>query len=760
MNVTEFNKIIYKGNVNKDFYLFCLRKNKRLIKYFFLNIYYLFLSLLFNSKKDFFETNKYKYLKEVSNLEQEIKEFYQNYSFNLEIELKNTIIVDRVLKLLIPKHLSKNIIGYELNENFTVKIEDYKKEVSKIKTANNLYIRSKYNLKNITFNKLFVVKHLKAKNVVKRKLINPKTKNLIIMFLLAFILTIISFFYTSFTFNLKMFITYFEPRLFLLNFFIFFLIILFLAILTKRIHYSFLITSIMLFFLGIANQTKILYRDDIVKFEDLTIIKEALIMAERYAVVIKCYTIIFLVFVIIIFFVLKRFVPIFKYNILKQVCFSIGCLIIILVSYKFIYQNNYIYNRVGYENIINKWIETRKYQIRGLVYPFVYTIEDIIDAPPFNYNEENARKILNSYEYDDLAENKKVNIIAVMLEAYNDFSKFGVIDFNEDIYEPFHKIQNNSISGNLVTTIFGGGTIVTERNFLTGFYEHPKYRKPTNSYARYFKEQGYKVEAMHPIYGAFYNRITADMNMGFDYYYNYENTFSKIQENFLTDYDFFDYIIQGYEKSKKENLPYFNFSVTYQNHGPYNSENYSDKEFYFDNKGYNEEGYNIINEYFHGIKNTNIALEKLINYFETEEEPTIIILFGDHNPFLGDENLIYNELGINLDVSTIEGFKNYYETPYIIHGNKKARTLLKNKFKGTSEDISPMFLMNKVFNILNEKGNEYLQYTYDFIKKVDVVSNNYYKENQIFVPINESQYYNLVNEYINVNYYWSRQTPK
>ena len=91
----------------------------------------------------------------------------------------------------------------------------------------------------------------------------------------------------------------------------------------------------------------------------------------------------------------------------------------------------------------------------------------------------------------------------------------------------------------------------------------------TNSYVWYFKEQGYNTEAFHPIYGSFYNRITAFDNLGFDNYYNYENKFSSIQESFLEDNEFFDYIIEGYENNKKTNKPYFSFSVTYQNHGPY-----------------------------------------------------------------------------------------------------------------------------------------------------------------------------------------------
>ena len=58
MNVYEFNKVIYKGNINRDFYLYCLKKNKRLIKYLFINIWYFIISTLFISKKDLYAKNK------------------------------------------------------------------------------------------------------------------------------------------------------------------------------------------------------------------------------------------------------------------------------------------------------------------------------------------------------------------------------------------------------------------------------------------------------------------------------------------------------------------------------------------------------------------------------------------------------------------------------------------------------------------------------------------------------------------------------
>jgi len=756
MNVLEFNKVIYKGNINKDFYLYCIKKDIKLIRFIFINLIYFIISIIFKSKKDIYEKKKFKYLKYVKNIDKENNIFYKNIKYNDYLEIHKDIIIDKIPKILINDKTGKKIIGYELNKDYEVNINKFYKEVDDITTCDNLYVRNRYNLKDIKFNKLFNVNNNKFKFLRTRRLLNDNSFKLLIMIFLSLIITCISFCYTNYVLDKNMLISYFEPLLFIMNFIPIFLLVVLFSIISKRIHIAYLLTSIIILIFGVANQTKILYRDDIVKFEDLTIIKEAMTMSARYDIVIKWYTIMFIVLSIILFFIVRRFVHKYEFKIKKQVLLLMSILFVSIFSYNLLYKNEDIYNKVGAQSLINVWITTRQYQIRGLVYPFIYTLEDFVDKEPVGYDENKVKEIIESYQYENISEDKKVNIIAIMLEAYNDFSKFGVIDFDEDIYEKFHEIQDKSISGNLVTTIFGGGTIVTERNFLTGYTDFPNLRKNTNSYVWYFKEQGYKTEAMHPIYGAFYNRASINPYLGFDNYYYYENKFNSVSSDFLEDYDFFDYIIEGYKNAKTDNVPYFNFSVTYQNHGPYYGESYGGKEYFFENNGYDLEGYNTINEYFSGIKKTNIALEKLINYFENEEEPTIIILFGDHNPFLGDNALAYNTLGIDMSLDNLEGFKNYYQTPYIIYGNNSAKKTLNNDFVGTGEDISPIFLMNKVFELCSFNGNEYMQYTSELKEKVDVISNFYYKENGIYVKKEESKYQDIIDEYNYVNYYVSR----
>ena len=102
------------------------------------------------------------------------------------------------------------------------------------------------------------------------KFLKPNSKKIIIKMLIliaiSVLLTMLSFCFTNTNLNIILYRTYFEPKLFFLNFLPILLIILLLYFISKRVHISFLITSLLIIVLGVANQTKITYRDDIVKF--------------------------------------------------------------------------------------------------------------------------------------------------------------------------------------------------------------------------------------------------------------------------------------------------------------------------------------------------------------------------------------------------------------------------------------------------------------------------------------------------------------
>ena len=583
----------------------------------------------------------------------------------------------------------------------------------------------------------------------------------IIIFILSSLIMTITFIFSSASWDMTMFLSYFSsPLLLLMNFIPIFLLMILLYFIFNRLWLSYLLTGLLFISMSIVNRFKLTFRDEPFWFMDLKLVRESMEMTEKYSIKFTPNMTLMVVGIVIITVILKL---IFDYRInSKKIRFSALCLIT-MVSYLIfsnLYFNPSVYAELGDKSLINIWSQPQQFQSKGFVYPFIYSVTDAKDTVLEGYDETKAIEDLSKYEYTNIPEDKKVNIIAVMLEAYNDFSKFEQLEFGIDPYKNFHEIQSQSIQGRLVTNIFAGDTIQTERSFITGYNNHPKYFNNTNSFAWYFKEQGYRTEAMHPIYGWFYNRRNVNHYLGFDLFDYYENKYQAIQEEFYNDMDFFDYIIQGYENSKKNDMPYFNFSVTYQNHGPYSNEKYSENQFLKKKPEYNEETYNIINNYLAGISETDKAIKKLVDYFDNEEEPTIVVLFGDHNPWLGKDATGYNMLNIDLDFSAVDGFLNYYETPYIIWGNNAAKDISYNNLVGNGSVISPNLLMTEIFQQFGWNGNEYMQYLSDFKQYIDVNNKVYFKEEGNYTPTLSPENQKKYEKFLNVEYYYSHNFKK
>ena len=99
----------------------------------------------------------------------------------------------------------------------------------------------------------------------------------------------------------------------------------------------------------------------------------------------------------------------------------------------------------------------------------------------------------------------------------------------------------------------------------------------------------------------------------------------------------------------------------------------------------------------------------LAEELEQLEQPVVLVLFGDHKPWGGNGNSAYAQLGVTFDVSTVQGFSDYYSTPYLIWANSAARETLGNDFVGEGGDFSPCFLMTELFDQCSWEGPAFMQ---------------------------------------------------
>ena len=434
------------------------------------------------------------------------------------------------------------------------------------------------------------------------------------------------------------------------------------------------------------------------------------------------------------------------------------------------------------------WNQTRGYKNYGFVFNFMCNTKYLYMSEPSGYNPDDVGNFVeNTVDKNEnnivLTENAP-NIICIMNESLSDLSVLGEFTTNED-YMPFmHSLTENTVKGNLYVPVIGAGTSNTEFEFLTG---HSTAFLPSgsNAYMLYIKNpiaslvstlegQGYSSYTLHPYYAKGWNRVSVYENLGFNKFVSLENIMDislmneYIQNGNNADYlqmlveqtypdrdkmlvrqyisDHYNYklLIEDFENRDK-NIPYFSFNVTMQNHGGYTSgaSNFNESISITSSDVY----YNKASKYLSLVKESDNAFKELIEYFSNVKEPTVICMFGDHQPSI-ETQFIASLLGVNnLSGLTIEQEQQRHATPFFIWANYD----IEEKY---IEKLSANYLSSYVLDIAGVRLTDYNKYllklseTLPVIDTVGYIDNN----NTYFRWSDNSEYKGILSEYEKIQY--------
>lgn len=482
--------------------------------------------------------------------------------------------------------------------------------------------------------------------------------------------------------------------------------------LTGRTWLAYVLTALPVLGLSVGNYYKLTFRDDPVVAADLLLLGEAGNMAGKYQLflfdkliaVLACAAL-----TVVLLALLAHGRPVGKFRLLTA-----GAALACAVALAPVYGSDDVYQANENREHINQWSSTQQYVSRGLLYPFLHSVKTALPNSPEGYDAQEAAAWLAEYEDADIPEDKKVNIVGLMLEAFADFSDFDQIQFTQDVYAQYHALEAESYTGNLLTNIFAGGTVNTERAFLTGVGtgDHD-YRANTSSYVWYLKGQGYQTSGGHPCNNWFYNRLNINSYLGFDQYRFSEDYYGPVfgADPTLNDHLFLPDLTSTVLEQMESGTPLFSFSVSYQGHGPYGDSEcwWGQPEDFFSNPDLEPASRYILSNYLGSVMSTQKYLVEMVDAFRRSEEPIVLVVFGDHKPWLGNGNSVYEELGIDLSQESEESFYNYWSTRYLIWANDAAKTALGTDLVGKGPDISPCFLMNVLFDQLGWTGDAYMQ---------------------------------------------------
>ena len=386
----------------------------------------------------------------------------------------------------------------------------------------------------------------------------------------------------------------------------------------------------------------------------------------------------------------------------------------------------------GYYKInLDYWEISNSYYKYGIPVTFLTLCQNTKVKKPENYKKESVIEVYNTYDDNNnreqnITDDKRPTVIAIMNESWSDLNIIHDFESNPD-YMPFwHSFDTPVMKGDLLVSVHGSRTCNTEFEFLTGAsmrnlprwsYPYQQYSlKTLPSLAREFKNNGYDTVAIHPGKPENWNRKNALLNLGFDRFID-KNDFIDPEYigYFISDKSCYGKIIEEFKNKEKEK---FIFAVTIQNHGGYNSSRFNNDEMV--QLGSELNTYTDAREYLTLIQKADQALESLFTYFEKIDEPVIICIFGDHQPYLDEE--FYEKLyGHSLKELSSEEEEKRYMTPYLIWSNYD--TGIQKERKNTSANFLGTLLLN-ASGILE---NPFYEYIYSMQQEITEMNRDYYR---------------------------------
>lgn len=322
----------------------------------------------------------------------------------------------------------------------------------------------------------------------------------------------------------------------------------------------------------------------------------------------------------------------------------------------------------------------------GFILKFIVEIRDSFVPAPEGYSQKAVKKLASQYTEKDsshsAAKVKNPTIIVIMDESFADLRVLGDIKTNVELMPFIDSLSKNTLKGYALSSVYGGNTANSEWEYQTGnsmaflkggsvVYQQYMDRHP-DSLVSTLKNVGYTCVAMHPYFKNGWSRNRVYPMLGYDethFIEDFDRT--QLMRKYITDEELYRKIIKRYEdKSEDEKL--YIMGVTMQNHSSYDYSGEHYKQYvYKDGKSDPR-----LDQYLQLIHESDAAIEKLVTYFKSVDDPVEIVFFGDHQP--GFRPSMYeNIFGKAFSEDTLDESEKSYRVPFFIWTNyeTEARTI-------------------------------------------------------------------------------------
>jgi phosphoglycerol transferase MdoB-like AlkP superfamily enzyme len=604
----------------------------------------------------------------------------------------------------------------DTTEQTILYIEKFKQEKSIVMNADYEIIHYKY-LANVVFALMLLALLLCIHIDITNKMLKKVFEKMPLYFYLI-ILSNVSFWIVEFINGNDVITMQFSS--YCLNVCIYYLLYGLFILISKNYKIACIIVNILIYILGVANYYVESFRGDPIMPWDIYAVKTAANVSSGYEYFVTKEIFIGAIAVLVLnIMIIKAHST--KFTMKRHIQHTIVNIFLGVVFFFAFYNTSMLDNL----NITtNLWSQSNGYKTSGFFLSFMNNVQYMRISKPKGYSDEYVDAIIEENKNNKnsfSSKEEEPNIIVIMNEALADFSYIGEFETNEE-YMPFlRNLKYNTVKGNLLVSTFGGGTANTEFEFLTscataflptGSIAYQQYiHEPIDSLCSTLEAQGYRSIAMHPYYNSGWNRKEVYPFIGFDTFLDIEDFKNpEYVHGYISDRTTYNKIIQLYQE-KKEDEKLFVFDVTMQNHGGYMSSTYMKYDINIEGGG----EYPRAEQYLSSIRESDEAIKELIEFFEGQEDPTVILMFGDHFPSVEPEFFAQLYGYDSLDELTLEEKQKMYTTPFWIWANYDIEEEYIDK-------ISANYLAPLLLKTVGVEGSFYQKYLYELYQKIPAIT--------------------------------------
>ncbi|MDD1610960.1 MAG: LTA synthase family protein [Methylococcaceae bacterium] len=356
----------------------------------------------------------------------------------------------------------------------------------------------------------------------------------------------------------------------------------------------------------------------------------------------------------------------------------VASLVTILLGITVIYKPNMILEPIDNYTGNSVWDQRSNYLGHGAT---LYSLQEttrffaLADVPPDMDSAQAAAENLLSMTPKPTVIDKPFtprNIHIVLLESFWDANGLKKAHYNQNPLSPeFRKLWKSAGYSHALSPVFGGYTANAEFEVLCGFpvaKDNVKFERQLINEVpclpHILADKGYKTVVSHPNVPVFWNRVNAYRNIGFQNYYAKDDfVLDDMNREFLADSSLYRQVLEKLSDSLAKKQPVLDYIVTYFGHWNYPlSESRP-------NKVTSASKVEEVSSYGNTIYYKSRELIDFIEQLKKRDPDSIIVVFGDHLPFLGENFAGYVDSGVlttNRSDFSSDMFKFYVSTPMII----------------------------------------------------------------------------------------------